>query len=194
MGFLAHESEFELFTDLDLNFYSPTKISNAIIFRYDYKSHEITKIIAELECLSCKDLVLIALNPLSLDDYLNLEKVLSNTRLKSLEIFTKYDNGIIKKISLLNNLSILTKIHFFDSPNNDIINFGENNYFDILYHNFNISDFKFCGVVKTEYFNTNMPKILESLNHNSCLHKKISIDKDGYIRNCPSMPQHFGNI
>ena len=26
------------------------------------------------------------------------------------------------------------------------------------------------------------------------LHKKISIDVDGNIRNCPSMPQSFGNI
>lgn len=45
-----------------------------------------------------------------------------------------------------------------------------------------------------KYFNPNLPKVLEAINHNSCLRKKISIDKDGNIRNCPSMPQSFGNI
>lgn len=33
-----------------------------------------------------------------------------------------------------------------------------------------------CGKVDLKYFNTNLPKILEAINHNSCLHKKISID------------------
>src|SRR5690606_5687364 len=26
------------------------------------------------------------------------------------------------------------------------------------------------------------------------LHKKVSVDKDGVIRNCPAMPESFGNI
>lgn len=34
----------------------------------------------------------------------------------------------------------------------------------------------------------------EALNHNSCLHKKMGVDKDGNIRNCPSMPKAFDNI
>lgn len=51
-----------------------------------------------------------------------------------------------------------------------------------------------CGKVDLKYFNTNLPKVLEAVNHNSCLHKKISIDVEGNIRNCPSMSQSFGNI
>jgi SPASM domain peptide maturase of grasp-with-spasm system len=51
-----------------------------------------------------------------------------------------------------------------------------------------------CGIVDLKYFNSNLPKVLESINHNSCLHKKISIDKDGNIKNCPSMAESFGNI
>jgi SPASM domain peptide maturase of grasp-with-spasm system len=51
-----------------------------------------------------------------------------------------------------------------------------------------------CGKVNLEYFDTNLPKVLEAVNHNSCLHKKIAIDIEGNIRNCLSMPQNFGNI
>ena len=35
---------------------------------------------------------------------------------------------------------------------------------------------------------------VEALTHNSCLNKKISIDKEGNTRNCLSMPESFGNI
>lgn len=51
-----------------------------------------------------------------------------------------------------------------------------------------------CGVVKLENMNVSRSFYLESLHCNSCLHKKISIDIDGNIRNCPSMSQSFGNI
>lgn len=27
--------------------------------------------------------------------------------------------------------------------------------------------------------------------HNSCLYKKVSLDKDGYVRNCPSMAEKY---
>ncbi|WP_164471987.1 grasp-with-spasm system SPASM domain peptide maturase [Amniculibacterium aquaticum] len=51
-----------------------------------------------------------------------------------------------------------------------------------------------CGSVLPKNFNLNRTFSLESMCKNSCLHKKISIDAEGNIRNCPSMPQSFGNI
>lgn len=34
----------------------------------------------------------------------------------------------------------------------------------------------------------------ESVNHNSCLNGKISVDSNGNIKNCPSTSELFGNI
>lgn len=51
-----------------------------------------------------------------------------------------------------------------------------------------------CGVVGVENFMYNQQFYLESLSHNTCLNRKISIDINGDIKNCPSMPQSFGNI
>ena len=51
-----------------------------------------------------------------------------------------------------------------------------------------------CGKVELKYFNTNISKVLESINHNSCLYKKIGIDRNGNIKNCPLMVESFGNI
>ncbi|WP_027385144.1 grasp-with-spasm system SPASM domain peptide maturase [Chryseobacterium gregarium] len=51
-----------------------------------------------------------------------------------------------------------------------------------------------CGCVNVNTMNRSRLFYTEALHHNSCLHKKMAIDKDGNIRNCPSMPKAFGNI
>ena len=51
-----------------------------------------------------------------------------------------------------------------------------------------------CGLISLKGFAINIKMYTESQHHNTCLNRKISIDKDGNIKNCPSMPQSFGNI
>lgn len=51
-----------------------------------------------------------------------------------------------------------------------------------------------CGCVNFNTMNRSRVFYTEALNHNSCLHKKMGVDKDGNIRNCPSMPKAFDNI
>lgn len=51
-----------------------------------------------------------------------------------------------------------------------------------------------CGIVHTAYFNPQLLHYTESLHHNTCLNRKISIDAEGNIKNCPSMKENFGNI
>lgn len=53
---------------------------------------------------------------------------------------------------------------------------------------------KECGKITEKFFFPNLRTYSTSQSCNSCLHKKISIDKDGNIKNCPSMTQSFGNI
>ena len=43
-------------------------------------------------------------------------------------------------------------------------------------------------------FEVNIPLFTEAQLHNTCLNRKISIDVDGNIKNCPSMAQSFGDI
>jgi SPASM domain peptide maturase of grasp-with-spasm system len=51
-----------------------------------------------------------------------------------------------------------------------------------------------CGIISEKLFMPNIRTVATSKSCNSCLYKKISIDKDGNIKNCPSMPQSFGTI
>lgn len=51
-----------------------------------------------------------------------------------------------------------------------------------------------CGNISRSEFSINLPNYIGSLNANSCLSKKISIDEKGAIKNCPSMRESFGSI
>lgn len=51
-----------------------------------------------------------------------------------------------------------------------------------------------CGKISELFFSPNHPTYAESLVNNTCLNRKISIDVDGNIKNCPSMKESFGNI
>ncbi|OHT30239.1 grasp-with-spasm system SPASM domain peptide maturase [Elizabethkingia meningoseptica] len=51
-----------------------------------------------------------------------------------------------------------------------------------------------CGIINEQLFLPNQRTYLSSLGSNSCLSKKIAIDINNNIKNCPSMPQSFGTI
>jgi SPASM domain peptide maturase of grasp-with-spasm system len=51
-----------------------------------------------------------------------------------------------------------------------------------------------CGIINEQYFNLELSHYTESLVHNTCLNRKIAIDAEGDIKNCPSMRESFGNI
>lgn len=51
-----------------------------------------------------------------------------------------------------------------------------------------------CGVVDPNYFANNIEHITESHQHNTCLNRKLAIDKEGNIKNCLGMCGSHGNI
>lgn len=57
-----------------------------------------------------------------------------------------------------------------------------------------VKSWQFCGNIHHAYFSINVETFTESQHHNTCLNRKISIDVDGNIKNCPSMSKSYGNI
>lgn len=51
-----------------------------------------------------------------------------------------------------------------------------------------------CGIIKPEFFGINIEFFSEGNAFNTCLNRKISIDVEGNIKNCPSMKISYGNI
>lgn len=106
---------------------------------------------------------------------------------------------IILKIKKEINLDMI--VNFFKKYNIissiKVYNFNENkNLFNdkLKFVKKTIDSKKNCGIINEDFFCVNINSIALNSCNNSCLFKKISIDKDGSIKNCPSMTQNFGNI
>ncbi len=65
---------------------------------------------------------------------------------------------------------------------------------NVIYYRGTIKDETHCGMVEPYSFDVNVPLFSEAQKRNTCLYKKISIDKSGNIKNCPSMTSSFGSI
>lgn len=64
----------------------------------------------------------------------------------------------------------------------------------LFFYKEEITDHSFCGKIGPEFFTLNLTLFTEAQHYNTCLNRKISIDAEGNIRNCPSMKTCFGNI
>ena len=191
IGFICSKLEFKRFPKLNLNYEDYLLIENCIIEYSEYTNNYLDKILNLLETINCKIVQIINYNLLELTEYESILNKIEKSKI-SFEIISKYCSSNFKELvdrSLKTNVRTL----IFHSTNMDYFNFE---YDDLIVTHINseVESFKYCGMIAKFYFNVNKNKVLESLNHNSCLHKKISIDKDGNIKNCPSMAESFGNI
>lgn len=136
-----------------------------------------------------------------------LDKVEVDEIIKVISIIEIFNDSNINEISIV--VKYNTKLLFFIKENYFKIS---NKFLHFVLHSSNEQDFQIldhvyltfinntigiplgCGVINLKNVNLNRIFYLEAQQHNSCLNKKISIDSEGNIRNCPSMPQSFGNI
>jgi SPASM domain peptide maturase of grasp-with-spasm system len=118
--------------------------------------------------------------------------LISSSSIDHIEIYFKCIND--KAIDVVDELIEKGKIKTFTYYNTS--NSNDNIIHDsIIVSNSDIDKVSInCGVVLLNNAYSNIKLFSESQNYNTCLNRKISIDKDGNIKNCPSMPQSFGNI
>ncbi|GAA5095734.1 hypothetical protein GCM10023210_28850 [Chryseobacterium ginsengisoli] len=184
------------FPKLDVSFNYPFEVSNASITVN--KNTPIDKVLNELENLNCKFLeFIVEENVLEIISYINNYIEKEQMILSSIGFVIKYEKGVTKeKLSiLLKKFPRLIYIITMNYIENDFIPpIRPNNTGYLIFSNTLFFSEKSCGVVCSGYFASNIKLFTEAIKHNSCLHKKISIDKDGNIKNCSAMSQSFGNI
>ncbi|MBB4808240.1 SPASM domain peptide maturase of grasp-with-spasm system [Chryseobacterium defluvii] len=196
LGFYYTEQERENFPEMDLTWDSPFKISNMIIdtdARKDYNFY--AKINAEFTKLGVYALQIRFLEVVDMDHILGVLSEFKKNRLRHIEMVLKYKKELTsKKLSRLFGLDPrIDSISVHSSPKNSIITIPK---FEkkIFFSQTKFLSASCCGVISHDFFATNLQHFTESQKHNSCLNRKISVDKDGNIKNCPSMSQNFGNI
>lgn len=144
--------------------------------------------------LNIKHLVVFCRSSASSQEIIDFDRAFENTPLEGLEIFTAYSTALNEAFlqAVQDRSQRIYHLVFYQCEKTPVLSNSSFRFMvDFTEDALSINS---CGKVNTDYFNTNMPKVLEAINHNSCLHKKIGIDINGNIKNCPAMPQSFGNI
>lgn len=188
--FFGQPQELLHFPPLDLTWKSPYTINSAI---YDYSPSNkdySTKIIQELDHLACPNLQIRCFVPWMVNDWAFLVKALHNTRIKNVELILPYQSQIGALKAVINSCKHIYSVGFFDAPFEKV----EELYSARILYNTNTITAKSCGLIAPDFFAVNIPTFTESQHHNTCLNRKVSIDSEGNIKNCPSMAQSFGHI
>jgi len=187
-----------LFQKMSLNWFSPNKITNAIIDIGTNSNFEINKILNDLNKLYCKHLEIRFYRNVNFSELKDIPAILNNQKssIMSVDYLLPY-NSIFKEDKIYDffkDNGRIFSMRFYNAKYNKFIPPIEDRRGYIVYTKNKIKSKICCGVVDTGFFIANISNFTESLHHNSCLNRKISIDVDGNIKNCPSMPESYGNI
>ncbi|MGE8554129.1 MAG: grasp-with-spasm system SPASM domain peptide maturase [Chryseobacterium jejuense] len=191
-GFITENNWTDNFPPLSYEYRDYNTISN-IFIELD-KLEVLYKIRHSIENLNSRHLIIFTKNEMTYDEILEIDLLFKAAPLENIDIYFPYHNQINSDLfdKLNEKVSRISNLIVYCSPSLSF-KIKNNLRFTVT---FTREDLKIssCGKVDMKYFNTNLPKVLEAINHNSCLHKKISIDIEGNIKNCPLMQESFGNI
>lgn len=201
IAFLVKE-EFVFFTSspgsfpkISLDWDEPYQITNAII-DIDEINYPWDKIIPDFEELGCRHVQIRCFSPKEIAYFNQILGFFENSRVASIELIIEWHEEWNDQIllefyeSFPRVLSLI--VH---SVNRDCrLESTRKKFGAILLTSQKISSSKHCGIISLEYLSLDIKTFTEAKNHNSCLNRKISIDSKGNIKNCPSMPESFGNI
>jgi len=192
--YFIEQSEIILFKDISSVFEVPCEINNAIIDFNNLSKHNFEKIFFELDLLGCRFIELRSYDVISI---MELRKILGNIKggkCLYINLILKYTDElrIQNLLALYNDAPFISQFIIHSSPM--IEQNAEAFPFKVLYTKQIIGNDSFCGNISVHNFAINIPHYMEALKFNTCLNKKNSIDSNGFIKNCPSLSQFYGNI
>ena len=185
-------SNYKLYKPVETKYDYPSGITNTIVDIND--GHFSQLIVDNLDAINCFHLQIRYYRKVDIVELTELFELLDSLFLKSLELALIFDdnlseNLIAEAISRKVYVDAIICYQAKEEKRSKLVPSGQ-----LLYYTEQQLNITSCGVVSPGYFTSNILAFSESLAHNSCLNRKISIDINGDIKNCPSMPTSFGNI
>ena len=191
-GFITENDWDRNFPPLSYEYHEPSTITDLFIEMEDLEL--LKKIKPSIENLGCKHLVIYSAKPLTIKEFIEIDEIFKTSVLSGIEIFSPFHETInLSFIQALQKNTVRIYSLIFYKCSKPPFKAKDEYRFSLYFLN---KDLKIsaCGKVDLKYFNTNISKVLEAMNHNSCLYKKIGIDRNGTIKNCPLMAESYGNI
>ena len=183
IGFFCKEPT--RFPKLDTKWQTPNIISNTIIEFSNNSNHNLNLIFKNLNKLSTKNVLLIFNYVPSKIYILEILNIATESNIDYIELWLPRK---IKTKNLIRQYKNLRKIVFLKSKK--ILEVHRNQCI-IKYSEFS-SHKDLCKKTPLKY-NLHQIYYNESLNYNTCLNKKLSIDKNRKIKNCPYLDKDFGD-
>ncbi len=185
-----------LYPSIDIQWKSPLYITNAIMDFDDATVINTKGVFTQLDELRCKSLQIRCFCDKPLEFWRELLKLMDGLTIMSVEFVVKYQLDFEQK-SIFDLCQEFARISIFtahSAPFSDLIYGAKSGIGHIYFIKEEIASQYHCGMILPDFFTVNISTFTEAHHHNSCLNRKISIDTDGNIKNCPSMSQSFGNI
>lgn len=177
-----------LFPPVDFTYYAPYKLISCVICITDTSEFNLTKIFNQLDKLGCQ---IIQLRVFHKADLIELQKhlnALSKSRVRVIELFLKHYNYSEELLNQLINKNIRLKITIHSAKGEEIKNHRR------LSYTSKKIDLTGTEAYSVQHMVSNISFFTEALVKNVGLHKKISIDHKGNIKNYISHSDSFGNI
>lgn len=185
----------QLFPPLNLQWDSPSEITYALIDIGQIVYENFDSIATQLDELDCKYVELRSYQPLSIEKLNSMLISFDDFTVISVSLVVHHNDAISTQEwrSFCDNHKRITSL-FIHSSIEEKDDHSTKYLVPISYKTQKISSELCCGVIHPGGFVSFSETFTESLRFNSCLNKKIGIDQEGNIKNCPSMKNSFGNI
>lgn len=178
----------------------PALVSNAMI-DIDQNWHDMDLLLPQLVDLGCHDIQVRIFSSCDRDKIEALVAQVAAYPIKSVELVIKHHRSLTKRYlrDLTERQFIVKNIFVHSAPRDEayVIYPGRarNNMGNIVFLRQAITGASHCGYISPRYFvYDNLAFFQESQQHNTCLNRKVGIDVEGQIKNCPALPVAFGHI
>ena len=193
LGFLTDEPE--RFPIVDLAYRTPEAITNAMVDVDAASDFDFAQLATQLDALKCKALQVRFNYPRTCAELTLLLAAFGQSVLRGIEVYVPHDGTYDAEslAQLAREVPRLNVLHLHGAESNKIDWYRRLD-LRVVYVQESLHFPSCCGVVQPSYFTHNLGHVAEATNYNSCLNRKIALDARGNIKNCPSMPQAYGNI
>lgn len=186
----------EWFPDMSLEWHDPSPLTNAIIDVIQIDSMDFGNLWTQLSDLGCEHIQIRIFGVVGLHELETALALIGTQRVTAVEILFPYIPNISEQylVDVVFRQPRISALLIHSAPETRLVYESETNMGTIYFLEETLSDNSHCGQIFQNLFTVNITNFTESHHHNSCLNRKISIDTEGNIKNCPSMSQSFGNI
>lgn len=194
IGFFTDEPE--NFPKIDFTWESPYFISNAVIELNDISAFDFMEVICQLDKLMCRTIQLRLLRTFSKAEILVIARSFDNSQINSVEILFPYAAFLSNEDwnEVMSRQTRIRRVLAYAAPQDAII-FSEADRFGNKYIHFK-KDIRIDNTekIRPERFIANIEMFSEAQHYNTGLNRKVSINKNGDIKNYISHQRSFGNV